>query len=669
MDKNFAELHVHTNNSISDAVSTIDDILIRCKELGINSVAITDHGIVMGVREFYDKAKTYGIKPLIGVEAYYDDGTEYMNRGHVCIYAKDEQGYWAIMQAVSESNREGHLIEKKIFNRVKTFPTMNAEIFTRYFGTGSKGWDHVILTSACAGGILSGYTMWNVKIDKEINKIKKKIAVLDDFDNPAIRSFYDMYSNMSQEYDQKRALLKQVKKEAGFNISTKKQRLSKIKDADKASIMQQEITELQKKASYAKTLIPALESEILSLKDKMTQMKVSVQKIEKTKAKYKNYMEQIAQLEVKKLPEDMLLSKMEIQVISICDIVGKNNFYIELQYHGLENEKYAKSLEILIARKLRIKLCAANDAHFVRKEDWKIRKIIQTLAFEKYTNPGVDEKEYYIKTEEELRDALLQAFEPDIVDCALQGTMYNGQQLNYGQVPGVQQPINIIVQVPENNTQKKEEPTRYTLSDAEVRKTYEKWNEEEKANQKVGKTIARRIGGTIINLVVAAIVFLVVKIFLIAIVPLSGDSMFPTYHNKDKLLMEKVSYYIRDPEIDEIIYLKLDNGTNLVKRVVGIPGDTIQIIGGVLYRNEEPVETGLSLMSDAGIAANKIKLEYDEFLAHIMKQYNRYKTAAFKLPFFNRFSHFSVDDGLDESRSYIVNKLKKQFKSEDNADC
>lgn len=192
-------------------------------------------------------------------------------------------------------------------------------------------------------------------------------------------------------------------------------------------------------------------------------------------------------------------------------------------------------------------------------------------------------------------------------------TMYNGQQINYGQVPGAQQPINIIVQVPENNSQKKEEPTRYTLSDAEVRKTYEKWNEEEKENQKVGKTIARRIGGTIINLVVAAIVFLVVKIFLITIVPLSGDSMSPTYHNKDKLLMEKVSYYIRDPEIDEIIYLKLDNGTNLVKRVVGIPGDTIQIIGGVLYRNEEPVETGLSLMSDAGIAANKIKLEYDEY--------------------------------------------------------
>lgn len=430
MDKNFAELHVHTNNSISDAVSTIDDILIRCKELGINSVAITDHGIVMGVREFYDKAKTYGIKPLLGVEAYYDDGTEYMNRGHVCIYAKDEQGYWAIMQAVSESNREGHLIEKKIFNRVKTFPTMNAEIFTRYFGTGSKGWNHVILTSACAGGILSGYTMWNIKIDKEIDKIKKKIAALDDFDNPAIRSFYDMYSNISQEYDQKRALLKQVKKEAGINISAKKQRLSKIKDADKASIMQQEITELENKASYAKTLIPSLESEILSLKDKMTQMKASVQKIEKTRAKYENYMEQIAQLEMKKLPEDILLSKMETQVISICDIVGKNNFYIELQYHGLENEKYAKSLEILIARKLQIKLCAANDAHFVRKKDWKIRKIIQTLAFEKYTNPGVDEKEYYIKTEEELRDALLQAFEADIVDCALQGTYEIAESCN-----------------------------------------------------------------------------------------------------------------------------------------------------------------------------------------------------------------------------------------------
>lgn len=193
--------------------------------------------------------------------------------------------------------------------------------------------------------------------------------------------------------------------------------------------------------------------------------------------------------------------------------------------------------------------------------------------------------------------------------------MYNGQQVNYGQIPGMgmQQPINIIVQVPENKMPEKEPDKRQSITDAETRQIYEQWNEEENSSKNTGKTIARKLGGWIFNIGILVVLFFVIKFFLITIVPISGDSMSPTYNSKDQLLMEKVSYYLRDPEVDEIIYLKLDNGTNLIKRIVGVPGDTIQIIGGVLYRNDEPVETDFDSMVDTGIAANKIKLEYDEY--------------------------------------------------------
>lgn len=430
MCNKFAELHVHTNNSISDAVNSIDEILGRCKELGILSVAITDHGMVMGVREFYDKAKVYGINPLLGVEAYYNDDTEYMSRGHVCIYAKDEQGYWAIMQAVSESNRGMHLIEKKMFNRVKTFPTMDVDILKKYFGPESKGYNHVVLTSACAGGVLSGYTMWNIRIDKEIGKIRKKIESLDDFNTPAIKSFYELYYKTTEELKNKNAELKEAKKMSKINIEAKKLQLPRIKDPNKAAIMQQEIINLEKAVTNARNVLPVLETELSNLKDKISQMKLSMQKVEKNKSKYDGYIKQITQLEAQKLSEQELLFRMETQAVSICNVVGKDNFYIELQYHGLENERYSKNLEIQIARKLQIKLCAANDAHFVNKEDWKLRKVIQTLAFEKYNKPNVDEKEYFIKTEDELRAALAQVFTPDVIECALQGTYEIAERCN-----------------------------------------------------------------------------------------------------------------------------------------------------------------------------------------------------------------------------------------------
>ena len=70
-DKNkFVHLHVHTEYSLLDGSIRIKDLIHQTKELGMDSVAITDHGSMFGVIQFYKEAKKYGIKPNIGSEVY-----------------------------------------------------------------------------------------------------------------------------------------------------------------------------------------------------------------------------------------------------------------------------------------------------------------------------------------------------------------------------------------------------------------------------------------------------------------------------------------------------------------------------------------------------------------------------------------------------------------------
>ena len=70
MKDTFTHLHLHTEYSLLDGVGKIDDYLKRAKELGMKSIAITDHGNMFGAIEMYKKAIKNGIKPIIGIEAY-----------------------------------------------------------------------------------------------------------------------------------------------------------------------------------------------------------------------------------------------------------------------------------------------------------------------------------------------------------------------------------------------------------------------------------------------------------------------------------------------------------------------------------------------------------------------------------------------------------------------
>ena len=68
--KGFTHLHLHSQYSLLDGAVTFDNLLKACKRLGMDSVAVTDHGNMFGAAEFYIKATAAGVKPIIGIEAY-----------------------------------------------------------------------------------------------------------------------------------------------------------------------------------------------------------------------------------------------------------------------------------------------------------------------------------------------------------------------------------------------------------------------------------------------------------------------------------------------------------------------------------------------------------------------------------------------------------------------
>ena len=138
----FTHLHVHTEYSLLDGAARIKDLIARVKELGMNSVAITDHGVMFGVVDFYKEARANGIKPILGCEVYtaartrHDKEAERDKRqGHLVLLAKNNEGYHNLMKIVSASFVEGYYYK----------PRVDKELLRNYAGG-------IIALSGCLAG-------------------------------------------------------------------------------------------------------------------------------------------------------------------------------------------------------------------------------------------------------------------------------------------------------------------------------------------------------------------------------------------------------------------------------------------------------------------------------------------------------------------------------------
>ena len=119
---NFTHLHVHTEYSLLDGSNKIKELIARVKELGMDSVAITDHGVMYGVIDFYKEARKQGIHPVIGCEVYVAPGSRFEKSGnmssnrynHLVLLAENDTGYHNLMKIVSRGFTEGFYYKPRV---------------------------------------------------------------------------------------------------------------------------------------------------------------------------------------------------------------------------------------------------------------------------------------------------------------------------------------------------------------------------------------------------------------------------------------------------------------------------------------------------------------------------------------------------------------------------
>lgn len=121
----FCHLHLHSHYSLLDGLSKIDEILARVRELGMEAVALTDHGVLYGAIEFYTKAKEAGIKPILGCELYlaprtlYDkDPVKDTNYFHLPVLVEHRAGYENLLKLVTTSHLEGFYYKPRVDKNV-----------------------------------------------------------------------------------------------------------------------------------------------------------------------------------------------------------------------------------------------------------------------------------------------------------------------------------------------------------------------------------------------------------------------------------------------------------------------------------------------------------------------------------------------------------------------
>ncbi|MCU6688210.1 DNA polymerase III subunit alpha [Dorea acetigenes] len=139
----FAHLHVHTEYSLLDGSNKIKECISRVKELGMDSVAITDHGVMFGVIDFYRAAKAAGIHPVLGCEVYVAPGSRFDKElggsedryYHLVLLAENDTGYHNLMKIVSKGFTEGYYYK----------PRVDLELLEEYH-------EGIIALSACLAG-------------------------------------------------------------------------------------------------------------------------------------------------------------------------------------------------------------------------------------------------------------------------------------------------------------------------------------------------------------------------------------------------------------------------------------------------------------------------------------------------------------------------------------
>jgi len=403
-------LHLHSDNSKQDSPMSVKELVAILAQNGAPAAALTDHGVLTGVYEFVKRCKEAGIKPIPGIEAYVQEDNAVTSRRHLVLLAKDYEGYMAICQAVTASN-----------SRIaKDTPRMNKKIIFENFGPGSAGYGKVIATSACVGGILSSILISNREKEEKISDLKKRQSK---YASPSDAAYQGNLKLLAEHSEAVKTLTEQrnaLKALADKKYTLRERAVSKLTGPEREAIK----ARLEAEKAESKAAAEELEQvkvKLATAKKKETMVRQAVKSAEKEHEKWVLIQTKIDTIEAQLYSDDELLEEAKTEAIWYKGVFG-DDFYIELQYHGIPEEAEVMPKLALLAKELGIGVVAANDEHYARNDAKcvRARAIVQALRFNKSLPATPDDREYYLKTDAELTDWLLKILPEDTVSEAME---------------------------------------------------------------------------------------------------------------------------------------------------------------------------------------------------------------------------------------------------------
>mgnify|MGYP000592663383 CR=1 FL=1 len=203
MTPKFTHLHLHSHYSLLDGLGKIDDILDRVKELGMDSIALTDHGVMYGIPEFYEKAVKKGIKPIIGCETYVAPNGMKNRRSriddrpyHLVLLAKNNQGYKDLIKLVTESHLKGYYYK----------PRIDLELLKQYAG-------NLIGMSACIQGEIP-----QLALSGKYQEAKKRALLYQEILGQGNFFLELQHLPALDKQEKSNAILKKISKETGIPL-------------------------------------------------------------------------------------------------------------------------------------------------------------------------------------------------------------------------------------------------------------------------------------------------------------------------------------------------------------------------------------------------------------------------------------------------------------------
>lgn len=430
----FYELHHHTLFSLNDGTGTGAEARSFCEKTGVKALALTDHGHCMAHEPYRVAFEGSDVKLIYGVEAYVpsvinhnlseddSDDTGDSKFEHLVLLAKDEIGLNALYRMVTAGY-------DNLYKETK--PIISFDVLNEYCAPGSIGHGHIIAMSACMQGVISVEALYNEFLERDAQK-KMRRADRIDID-------MELYEKLNRKVDDLTAELEMAKEH--------RQTLNALKNK-KYTARQRAVEKLRGTATYESELalltaemqeteqaskeFPVAKEAESAISKELTATKAELKKLEGKVSRYQATLNEADEIRARKIGEDELYANAVTVAQYYNDLFGQDNFYAELQYHGISEEAICFPMVANVAEELGIPMVATNDSHILENtpKHRRMRQILRSLRFNKWEEEMVGDSELYMKTDDEVRVALLQILPPYIVDQAIVNTAVIADKCN-----------------------------------------------------------------------------------------------------------------------------------------------------------------------------------------------------------------------------------------------